>query len=145
MKRLLPVFMLVWMSTVATAQDRVQEVNGITFVSGGIGRESREDLAQREKSYNFKLVTTLEGSGRFVSGARVVLARAGGEKLLEHTTDGPLMLISLPAGAYVLSATFRGLTHTRKIQVRADRLHIEQMRWPVDPKQDVVPAEAGRN
>jgi hypothetical protein len=50
------------------APDRVQEVNGITFVSGGIGADSRESLAAREKSYNFKLVLTLEGSGTFVCG-----------------------------------------------------------------------------
>ncbi|MBM3343579.1 MAG: hypothetical protein FJY56_15930 [Betaproteobacteria bacterium] len=118
--------------------DRVQEMNGIVFVSGGIGADSREDLAAREKSYNFKLVTTLEGSGSFISGARVILATAQGDKLVEHVTDGPIMLAGLPAGAYVVIASFRGITHTRKFQVRAERLHTEHLRWPVDPSQDVV-------
>jgi hypothetical protein len=118
--------------------DRVQEMNGITFVSGGIGSDSRESLAAREKYYNFKLVLTLDGSGTFVSDARVTLSSAAGQKLVEHVTEGPLFLAGLPAGAYVVSATFRSITHTRKIQVRADRLHTEQMRWPIDPALDVT-------
>ena len=131
-------------ATVQTAQpDRVQEMNGITFVSGGIGADSRERLAEREKSYNFKLILTLEGSGTFVSDARVTLTGAGGQKLVEHVTEGPLFLAGLPAGAYVVTATFRNVTHTRKFQVRADRLHTEQLRWPADPSLDVtLPYEA---
>lgn len=120
------------------AADTVREMNGITFVSGGIGADSRASLAAREKSYNFKLVLTLEGSGSFVSDARVTLSNAAGKKLVEHVTEGPLFLAGLPAGAYVVSATFRNLTHTRKFQVRADRLQTEYMRWPVDPALDVT-------
>lgn len=139
-KRTLCVLSLALVSAFAWAQapDRVQEQNGITFVSGGIGADSRDDLATREKSYNFKLVATLDGSGSFVSGVRVTLTSAAGDKLVEHVTDGPIMLAGLPSGSYLLTATFRGIIHTRKFQVRAERLHTEYMRWPADPSQDVV-------
>jgi hypothetical protein len=125
-------------AALAQAPDRVQEMNGIVFVSGGIGADSRDDLAAREKSYNFKLVLTLEGSGSFVAGAHVTLSNASGDKLVEHVTEGPIMLAGLPAGSYVLRASFRNITHTRKFQVRAERLHTEFMRWPADPTQDVT-------
>lgn len=116
--------------------DRVHEINGVTFVSGGIGADSREQLAVREKSYNFKLVMALEGSGSFVSGARLTLANAAGKTLVEHTAGGPLFLAGLPAGAYTVTATFRNVAHTRKIQLRADRLHTEYLRWPASAEQD---------
>ena len=122
----------------AAEPDRVQEMNGITFVSGGIGAASRERLAEREKFYNFKLMLGLEGSGSFVSDARVTLSTASGQKLVEHVTEGPLFLAGLPAGAYVVTATFRNQTLTRKFQVRADRLHTEYLRWPADPAVDVT-------
>ena len=125
--------------------DRVQEMNGITFVSGGIGAASREGLAEREKYYNFKLVLGLEGSGSFVSDARVTLSSATGQMLVEHVTDGPLFLAGLPAGAYVVSATFRNQTLTRKFQVRAERLHTEYLRWPADLQQDVPTPWEDRN
>jgi hypothetical protein len=118
--------------------DRVHETNGITFVSGGIGSDSRENLAAREKSYNFKLVLTLDGSGTYVSDARITLSSAAGKKLVEHVTEGPLFLAGLPAGAYVVTATFRNVTHAKKFQVRADRLHTEHMRWLADATQDVT-------
>jgi hypothetical protein len=129
----------------AANADRVQEMNGITFVSGGIGSDSRESLAAREKSYNFKLVMTLEGSGTFVADARLTLSTAGGQKLVETVTEGPLFLAGLPAGAYVVSATFRGATHSKKFQVRVDRLHTEYLRWPADPKLDVTTPWEERN
>lgn len=122
----------------AATADRVQEMNGVTFVSGGIGSDSRESLAAREKSYNFKLVMTLEGSGTFVSDARLTLSTAAGQKLVETVAEGPLFLAGLPAGAYVVSATFRNVTQSKKFQVRADRLHTEYLRWPADPKLDVT-------
>lgn len=122
----------------APPPDRVQESGNITFVSGGIGADSRENLAAREKSYNLKLVLTLEGSGSFASDARVTIASAAGRKLLEHVTEGPIFLAGLPAGAYVVTANFRNITHTRKVQVRADRLHTEHLRWPADPQFDVT-------
>lgn len=136
-------------ATPATAQttepDRVQEMNGISFVSGGIGAASRESLAAREKFYNFKLVLGLEGSGSFVADARVTLSTAAGQKLVEHVTEGPLFLAGLPAGAYVVSATLRNQTLTRKFQVRADRLHTEYLRWPADLQQDVPTPREERN
>ena len=125
-------------SVQAAAPDRVHEANGITYVSGGIGSDSRDSLAAREKSYNFKLVLTLQGSGAFVSDARVTLSTAAGRRLLDHVTEGPLFLAGLPAGAYVLTATFRDQPHTRKFQVRTDRLHTEYMRWPADQALDVT-------
>jgi hypothetical protein len=124
--------------TWAQGVDRVQEQNGVTFVSGGIGEDSRNDLAAREKSYNFKLITTLEGSGSYVSGVRVTLSTAGGDRLVQHLTDGPIMLASLSAGTYVITASFRGDTLTRKFQVKADRLHTEYLRWAAQPSLDVT-------
>jgi hypothetical protein len=129
----------------AAEPDRVQEMNGITFVSGGIGADSRASMAEREKYYNFKLVMTLEGSGTFVSDARVSLSTASGQTLVEHVTEGPLFLAGLPAGAYVVTATFRNVTHSKKFQVRADRLHTEHLRWPADPQQDVTTPWEERN
>jgi hypothetical protein len=122
----------------AQGVDRVQEQNGITFVSGGIGEDSRNDLAAREKSYNFKLITTLEGSGSYVSGVRVTLSSAQGDRLVQHDTDGPVMLASLSAGTYVITASFRGVTLARKFQVKADRLHTEYLRWTAQPTVDVT-------
>lgn len=142
-RRLIAALLAMTVVTAANAQtagpDRVQESNGITFVSGGIGADSREQLAAREKSYNFKLILTLEGSGTFVSDALVTLTSAAGRKLVEHVTEGPLFLAGLPAGAYIVTAKFRNQTHTRKFQVRADRLHTEYMRWPANDEQDFTP------
>jgi hypothetical protein len=35
----------------------------------------------------------------------------------------------LPAGEYSIAATFAGNTQTRKVEVAANRLRTEQLRW----------------
>jgi hypothetical protein len=49
--------------------------NGVTFVSGGIGSASQEQLGAHEKEFNLKLVFTLV-EGNYLSDVSVRLARA---------------------------------------------------------------------
>ena len=67
--------------------------------------------------------------GKFVASVKVVVSDAKGRKLLEHVTDGPFFMARLPAGQYSVAATYAGKTQTRKIEVAANRMRTEQLRW----------------
>jgi hypothetical protein len=107
---------------------RVKKVGEITYLSGGVGKPEREQLQALEKEFNLKLVFT-QVDGKFVAAVRVVVSDATGRKLLEHVADGPLFMARLPAGEYSIAATFAGSTQTRKVDVAANRLRTEQLRW----------------
>jgi hypothetical protein len=108
----------------------------IPAISGGIGADSREALAAREKDFNFKLISTIIGTGTYVSDVALTISNAAGKPLVRHTTQGPLFLATLSDGVYTLSATFRGQTQTRKFQIRAGRLLTEYLRWPERAEED---------
>lgn len=112
----------------STAGPQVKKAGEISYLSGGVGKPEREQLRALEKDFNLKLVFTL-ADGKFVASVRVVVSDAKGRKLLEHVADGPFFMARLPAGQYSIAATYAGNTQTRKVEVAADRLRTEQLRW----------------
>jgi hypothetical protein len=132
---------LMWTFNAVHAQDwdRTQTVAGVAYVSGGIGSDSRDRLAAREKEFNFKLVSTIASTGTYVSDVALAISDPAGKIIARHTTQGPLFMARLPEGAYTLSATFHEQTQSRKFQVRplnTGRLQTEYLRWPARASED---------
>lgn len=115
----------------------------VSFTSGGVGVESQERLKAREKEFNLKLVFTLV-EGNYLADVSVRIADAAGKTVMEQVSDGPFFMAKLPAGAYSVTAAYNGQTQTRKVVLRADRLHTEYMRWASNPERDFVLAPEGR-
>lgn len=114
---------------VAEASDAiVHTTGGVTYVSGGVGAESIDQLSALAKDFNLKLVFALK-SGDYVSGVGVTIADAAGKTLLTTTSDGPWFLTKLPAGNYKIVATFAGTAVTRQAAVGAASLSVVDMRW----------------
>ncbi len=78
----------------------------IKYVTGGIGLDEREQLAAVEKDYNLKLEMATT-SGFYVAGAHVIVWDKQDNMVQEATSDGPLMLISLPAGTYKVNIIYQ--------------------------------------
>lgn len=116
--------------------DRAGAPGGVSYVAGGIGKDSEAQLKAREKEFNLKLVFTLV-EGNYLADVGVRVTDAAGKTVVEHVADGPFFLAKMPAGAYTVTATYSGKTQTRKIKV-GDRLHTEYLRWPSDPQVDVT-------
>ena len=117
------------LAPVAGANDAiVQSAGGVTYVSGGVGAESIDQLTAIAKDFNLKLVFALK-SGDYLSGVRVAIANTAGKSMLSTTTDGPWLLTKLPAGNYQVVATFAGTAVTRQIAVGAANLSVVDMRW----------------
>ncbi len=131
-KRLAIIAMTATLASVAAAEpvERIMSRNGILYVSGGIGVASQERLKLLEPRFNLKLVFTLSG-GQFLADVRVALKDAAGKLLLEHVTDGPIFMASMPAGNYTVSATYSGSTQSRSIEVAA-KLRTAYFRWSGD-------------
>ena len=117
------------LAPVAGANDAIVQTTGsITYVSGGVGAESIDQLSALSKDFNLKLVFALK-SGDYLSGVRVAIADTAGKSMLNTTSDGPWFLTRLPAGNYQVVATFAGTAVTRQIAVGAANLSVVDMRW----------------
>lgn len=81
----------------------VQDQNGVTFVTGGIGDDERAELEAAKKDFNLH-VTSATKNGHFVEYTMVKIVDAKGDSVIE-TEAGPLLYAQLPAGRYSLVAT----------------------------------------
>lgn len=113
---------------VAKSQD------GIEYLSGGVGVNAQDQINERARDFNLKLVFTLN-EGNYVADVGVALKDAKGRTVVEDVADGPFFLAKLPAGQYTVAATYEGRTVTRKLQV-GKGLRTEYLRWPSNPQTD---------
>ena len=89
--------------------------NGIPYLSGGIGDEEREEIDRARRHYNTKLVLA-EASGSYISNVSLHIATVLGEPVISLAGAGPLVLLQLPPGSYLITADYDG----RKAQKRFD-------------------------
>lgn len=100
----------------------------VPHVSGGIGSAEREELRTQEGAYNLKVVTAMK-SGDYLAGVVIVIDSAAGERMLETTMAGPILLAKLPPGSYTIKATAGGQTLTQTVAVEAQGLKHVDFRW----------------
>jgi len=100
----------------------------VPHLSGGVGSDERGELRARERDYNLKVVTA-RTTGDYLSGVVIVIESAAGERMLETTTAGPILLAKLPPGSYTINAAADGQTLSQRVTVEAQGLKQVAFRW----------------
>jgi hypothetical protein len=110
------------------AQGALAQSGSVPTVTGGVGIEENQGLRPQQANFNLKfLFTLLEGD--YIADVAVKVADTSGKVVLEQTADGPILMALLPAGSYVATLTYEGVTQTRKLTLRQKGLRTEQVRW----------------
>lgn len=78
--------------------------SNIRFLSGGVGADEQQRLAAAEADYPLK-ITFARKDGSFVSDVRVNFSDEKGNDVLQIVTDGPILLVDLKPGTYIVTAT----------------------------------------
>lgn len=113
----------------ADSKDSVVQTAGqVSFVSGGVGTESLDQLAAMSSQFNLKLVFALK-SGEYLSGVQVAISDAKGQSMLDTLSEGPWLLAKLPAGNYRIVAIVAGKTEKRQVAVDGAKLKTVDFRW----------------
>jgi len=121
----------------ASSDAIVQTSGGVSYVSGGVGKDSIDRLSSLARDFNLKLVFAMK-SGAYVSGVRVAIADAAGRPLLDTTSEGPWFLVRLPAGNYQIVANFEGTALKKQVAIGAARLRTVDFRWASASGRDAV-------
>ncbi len=106
---------LIPLTALATMPDIKQE-SGMRYVSGGFGKQGREQLQKIADGFDVRAVFT-EQNGKYTSYVDVTVTTPDGEPVLTTTSKGPVMLLDLPEGSYMVKAEQDG--EVRKARVRA--------------------------
>lgn len=87
------------------------------YVCGGIGVEERQALARARPDFSLRVATAARGSGAFLAGVRVRILDAGGREVLARELSGPILLVDLLPGPYVVEAATAGQVRHRRTTV----------------------------
>jgi hypothetical protein len=103
-------------------------MNGVQFVSGGIGITERQVLEQMADKFTLKVV--LAGKdGHYLSRCYMEIIRADGTKILSTTTDGPWLLADLEPGSYRVKAQYKNTWKTQTVTVSANTVQQVIFNW----------------
>jgi len=104
------------------------EYGNITYVSGGIGDEERDEIRARERNFNLKLLFT-ERNGAYLGDVDVVLLNPKGDTVFDAKSVGPFLLMRLPGGSYAIKASMNGQTQQRRLSITARGRQDAVFRW----------------
>lgn len=110
---------------------KTQMQGEIAYITGGVGED--ESSAMRGDAKNWPLMVdfsqNLEKRDVWISQVDLRIQDAKGTRIFAAMTDGPLLLVRLPSGNYVLVATYEGVTKTQKIQITDNKLLRVSLNW----------------
>lgn len=95
-----------------------QQYGEVSYVSGGVGAEEREELEAQGPQYNLKLVLA-RGDGAFVADVGIHISDRRGGTVLEAVSAGPWFYARLPAGSYRVQADLEGTSRSASVTVPA--------------------------
>jgi len=103
-------------SGVLPAEHRQGEV---AYLSGGIGEDEARLVEGMVGNYPLTLefVVAARPRAEFTAGVKVLITDHAGKVVLETVSDGPFVLVKLPAGNYTVTADQHGQIKTRHVRV----------------------------
>jgi hypothetical protein len=122
-----------WGLALAQKEGAYGNSNGIPYVSGGIGLESREALRSKEGEYNLIVILSLK-DGHYLGGAALTVRNQAGKTVLEVDAQGPWMFAKLPPGKYTVEAKADDTTRSKRIVIGKKAVKRVVLTW------DKVPA-----
>ncbi|TAL99604.1 MAG: carboxypeptidase regulatory-like domain-containing protein [Paraburkholderia sp.] len=100
----------------------VQHAGDIAYLSGGVGSDQsaafKDAMPRYPLSLEFARHTASNGN-EYLANVPVTIADAHGNALVTTTTHGPFMLVSIPHGRYVVTASHDGKTERRTVEIGA--------------------------
>jgi len=104
--------------------------NGITYMSGWVGKPEANAMREEARHYPLSMVFSAAKDNEFLAAVRVTIKHPSGKEMLSAVSDGPIMLVKLPAGKYTVAAEAHGKTLHRTVQVPARGDRQLSFHWP---------------
>jgi hypothetical protein len=106
-------------------------VKNIPFLMGGVGEDERLCLEPAENNYNLRLEFALT-SGEYLADPTVRIQDASGNELINMVSEGPWLLVKLPAGEYRVTVSREGHeTEVRHVRV-GESLRTAMFYWKTE-------------
>lgn len=108
-----------------------RDAQGVSYREGGIGRAESQAMLADSTSYPLMLTFSQreQGKNAYTAGVDVRIKQPKGTTELQAKSDGPLMLVNLPAGHYDVVAKLDGKTEQRAVDIQAHKTQRVYFEW----------------
>ena len=96
-------------------------VEGVTFVSGGIGENEVQEMLTMKKEYNLHLMFVEKDTGAYLADVRVRILDAKGTSILDSVSEGPFFYAKLKPGKFRITASSNGQEQTQPTVISAKK------------------------
>ena len=103
------------------ALPEVHSVAGVKYIDGGVGKSESEALLRESKNFPLALVFSGGKTNNYLADVDIRVRDAAGKTVLQTNSDGPIILIDLPAGKYIVDAEFRDNTKSQRVELSGKR------------------------
>jgi hypothetical protein len=122
--------------SIAHAQGEIPDskrYQDIQYISGGIGSEESDAMLLLGKKWPLTLEFAQDHPQRplWVADVQVKITNSKKKVIFDALSDGPIMLIELPADQYEIEAKFEERTLQRKIKVEQGKPVRLPIIWPI--------------
>ena len=115
---ILPCLLLSLPSLAEESAIQPQTQGDVTFVTGGVGIDERNELDATRANYNLSLQFSVQGSGNSLSDVNIRITDLKGNVFLETVSNGPKLFAKLPSGRYIVTVDLNGETYHKTVSVR---------------------------
>jgi hypothetical protein len=105
----------------------------VSYVTGGIGSDEAQAMRAAAADYPLTLELAAAAGGprdEYISGAEVAIRDSRGASVLDARTDGPFLLVRLPAGSYTVDVDWNGIHKTKSVEVGPERREHVMLEFP---------------
>lgn len=117
----------------ASALPPAHHTGNISYLSGGIGSDQSAAFKAAMPRYPLSLEFARQSANgnEYLANVPVKIADAHGQPLVSTRADGPFMLVTLPNGHYVITASHDGKTVQRPVDIGKTSHAHEAFVWPM--------------
>ncbi|OZI76005.1 MULTISPECIES: carboxypeptidase-like regulatory domain-containing protein [Bordetella] len=113
----------------SSALPAVQQQGSVQYITGGVGIDESEAIKAASNRYPLALTFASREGGAYLASVQVTITDAQGNTVLDTATDGPYLLVKLPAGRYKVSARFNDKEQTRQVSVSGHGTVRQSFTW----------------
>lgn len=103
--------------------------NGIAFINGGVGHDEAVAMKAEARHYPLSMFFSAAKDDEFVADVKLTIKEKSGRQIFE-TDAGPILLLKLPAGSYVVTADLKGASLHRTVHVKHKGNTELDFHWP---------------
>lgn len=101
---------------VASANATSAPQEKVSWMSGGIGDDARDEMRKAAPNYNVHLLFSAR-AGNYLADIPFKVSTGNGQEIYTGVSEGPLLYLKLQPGSYQIAAQIDGAWQSKRVQV----------------------------